>query len=267
MSYILDALKKAEKEHGLKEVPTLETIHNISAKKKTGIWIAVGCGALCLIAAVWLFFPASPEQIESTIPGTNTINNDSATGDSEPVPENREPTIQSSNTPVLDNIAVNPPVPEKASAPVDAVREEPIHEDAISKILQLNTIAANPEQEISNPGVIAKPSVVSAISELVVRKPQPDNNNPAFVTSGATTPAAGRQEAPKVSGNLPSLRDIAASMNISVHIYSENPEERMVFINRKQYKEGDFIEQDCVLESIMPEGVILKRGEETFMFR
>jgi general secretion pathway protein B len=258
MSYILDALKKAEKERGLTEIPTLETVHGLPAGKKTGVWIAAGCGALCLIAAVWLFFPASSEPlspVEPNVPASSALNppeHGAAAEDSRFAPENRGPVTQSVHTPDSENLAPAPPITEPAKVSVDAARET-----------RLQDMAAKPEPELSSPNVKTKPSV-SAITDAVTQKSQPDYNRPALAAPAAEIPAAARQEPPKTSGNLPSLREIAASMNISVHIYSENPDERMVFINRNQYREGARLEHDCVLESITPEGVILRRGEETF---
>ena len=55
MSYILDALKKAEQERGIAQVPTLSTVHELRAKSPIRLW-AVGGAVILSIAAVSWFF-------------------------------------------------------------------------------------------------------------------------------------------------------------------------------------------------------------------
>jgi len=257
MSYILDALKKAERERGLTDVPRLETVHDLPLEKKTGVWIAAGCSVLCLIAAGWMFFSVSSGRIESKTPAPVTIDQGSVTEDSESLSENRESIVQSSNTPpvskpVSGGIARNRPIPETVNAPVAAVPKA-----------KPRTAVAEPES--SSLDVKTEPAV-AANTDVTMQISPPVDDSAELSAPDAATPTVAGQESPQISGNLPSLREIAASMKVSVHIYSENPDERIVFINGKQRKEGAYLEQDCVLESITPEGVVLKRREETFVF-
>jgi len=46
-------------------------------------------------------------------------------------------------------------------------------------------------------------------------------------------------------------------MNLSLLMYSDVREERMVYINGIRYKEGDYVEDVYLLESITEEGAIL----------
>ena len=250
MSYILDALKKAEMERGRTEVPTLETVHDIQVKKKTGVWIAVGCGALCLIAAVWLFFPASSEQIVSEVPAPVAINQGSATEDST---EKSVPIVHSSVTSVSNDLIMNLSVPETADVPVVAEPEA--------------TLQVAVTQPVNSKPNVKTPPPAASTSDESIRKTQTANDVSRVSAPAAATPTAIRNGASQVSGIQSSLREIAASMNVSVHIYSDEPDERLVFINKKQYKEGSFLEQDCIIESITPDGMVLRRGEETIVYR
>lgn len=54
---------------------------------------------------------------------------------------------------------------------------------------------------------------------------------------------------------------------MSVHLYSDDKDERMVFLDGRRYLEGDDVTADCVVESITPDGVILRRGEERVTLR
>jgi len=227
MSYILDALKKAEKERGLTEIPTIETVHDLPVKKKKGLWIAVGCGALCLIAAIWLFFPASSGQLESEPPALAVISPDFETGDSDTPAENMEPAAQSSMTPVSGDAALNVPVQTTAAAPVSAVSNA-----------EFQSVAAQPEISAANEKAPTPPVAAIAVETMQKSPPRP--------------------------ANLLSLREIAESMKIGMHVYSDNPDRRIVFINGVRRTEGASLEHNCVLESITPEGVTLRRGEETY---
>jgi len=113
------------------------------------------------------------------------------------------------------------------------------------------------------PKAKAGPAVASTVDANMQKSP------PVYGNAGLPAPAAAAVEPQQVSVNTPSLREIAASMkmNIGMHVYSDNPEKRLVFINGKRYKEGDLLEQDCVIEGITPEGVLLKRREETVVLR
>ncbi|MCX5734356.1 MAG: hypothetical protein NTW68_08535, partial [candidate division NC10 bacterium] len=61
MSYILDALKKAERERDLRRVPTVTTAHvPISgAGRRLGLWVVVGALLFGGGLAIWLLRPLS----------------------------------------------------------------------------------------------------------------------------------------------------------------------------------------------------------------
>ena len=50
-------------------------------------------------------------------------------------------------------------------------------------------------------------------------------------------------------------------LQINVHIYDENKEERRAFINMRSYKEGEKIEDGATLVAIIPEGIIVDYGD------
>ena len=232
MSYILDALKKAEREHGRTKVPNIETVHEIAVKKKKIVNIAAECGAVCLIAAVWLYFGTSFGRVKSNTPAPTAIYQDSVTKNSEPPPETRKLIDPNYNSqPASPEIAMNQMIPKTFNA-----------QSATMPEIQPRAAAAKPEN--ADPGLKTE-SPVAVIATVASR------------------------ESPNPPGNSPPLREIAGSMkmNISFHVYSDNPYRRMIFINGTRYREGDSLEQDCILEEITPEGLILRRGEETVFLR
>ena len=54
MSYILDALKKAERERDIKQVPTLMAAHEPRTTRGKRRWVILGTLAVCAGAAIWL---------------------------------------------------------------------------------------------------------------------------------------------------------------------------------------------------------------------
>ena len=238
MSYILDALKKAEKERELTKIPTIETVHDLTAKKKTGIWIASGCGAICLITVAWLLFSTSSGRVESKDQVHSALNTDSEIKDPNSLPENRELAGQRSKI----------PVPETTDTPF-ADMDEAYYQFE-------ETYPENPGQNENSYFPF-----VEITGETTRKSP------PAYDSTVLFAPDAVRRELQQLLRNPPSLREIVASMKMEVHVYSENQDRRMVYINGKKYVEGDYMEHDCVLESITPEGVLLKRGEETAILR
>ena len=53
MSYILDALKKAERERDIKQVPTLMAAHLPGIKHSKRPWVILGALAICAGVAIW----------------------------------------------------------------------------------------------------------------------------------------------------------------------------------------------------------------------
>lgn len=58
--------------------------------------------------------------------------------------------------------------------------------------------------------------------------------------------------------NLPDL-------NIDIHVYSETPPDRFVFINMNQYRENATLTEGPLLREITTEGVVLEYGGATFL--
>jgi general secretion pathway protein B len=59
MSYILDALKKAERDRGLAKIPTVMTVHELRDARRSRFWI-VAAGTFACAAAAILYFLLYP---------------------------------------------------------------------------------------------------------------------------------------------------------------------------------------------------------------
>jgi general secretion pathway protein B len=123
------------------------------------------------------------------------------------------------------------------------------------------------------------PAVSSAPEEAPVepRLPQPANGNepvaetvivesaePLPPQAGPTATASlGKHASAPLISELPyEVREKLGKLQINVHSYSDNPVERLVFINMRSFKVGDRIgENGPILKEITPDGVIIDYGE------
>jgi len=92
-------------------------------------------------------------------------------------------------------------------------------------------------------------------------------------TQAADAPAP---RPPAVTGAaLPSLQQLASEgvlslppLNIDIHVFSKNAEERFVFINMNKYREGQVLREGPTVEEITANGVVLNhRGSRFFLDR
>ncbi len=97
------------------------------------------------------------------------------------------------------------------------------------------------------------------------------------VARGAPAPEPA-YAAPAESDNpllLPSIQEVVANgtlqlppMHIDIHVYSDSPGDRFVFINMNKYREGEQLDEGPTVQEITREGVVLAdRGTEFFLSR
>ena len=95
---------------------------------------------------------------------------------------------------------------------------------------------------------------------------------PESATVGARPypPPAGASRLDSGSGSrLPSADELAASgvpgLNLDLHVYAIRPAERLVFINSRQYREGDTLHEGPVVREITPGGVVLEYNGRDYL--
>ncbi len=105
-------------------------------------------------------------------------------------------------------------------------------------------------------------------------EPEPAAASPAVVSPAAVAPAvvAAQAENPAM---LPSIQEIVANgtlqlppMHIDIHVYSDTPGDRFVFINMNKYRENERLDEGPVVQEITRDGVVLAHmGTEFFLSR
>ena len=221
MSYILEALKKAQAERQLGNAPTIHapapnyTVADARSSRKP---VIVGVAAGTLVVALGALFllrqpaPAPAVQVASApLPAPAPV----AAPVSTPVPAPPEPVAAARpEEPVKPKAQ---PVPEKPPAP--AVKKEPAPRAAPAEAVE-----AAPETP--------RPVVAASASA-----PE-DNIGPL-----QSLPESVQREIPKLS--------------FGGYIYSPNPAERLLLVDKMLRREGEEVAPGLVLERLLPKAAIM----------
>jgi general secretion pathway protein B len=253
MSYILDALKKAEKERGIARVPTLATVHESRSVQRHRLWIIAGAILLSIAAIIWFFLPSSKivtQQQTISQKGTES-NNGAALPSTEageasklvkyPQSANEAPESKSI-TPAADAPSSKPGLPA-----YEAVMRKSVESGRTSSSSGKAVAVSQESEEDSSASEDLSPQSQSEMDDSAANAPAL-NQNPI-----ETRPA--------------SFREAADKMTLNIHVYSEAKEERLVFIDGKKYLEGDYVGGQYLLEEITPEGAVLSHEGEKAILR
>ncbi|MBI5927213.1 MAG: general secretion pathway protein GspB [Aquabacterium sp.] len=228
MSYILDALKKADAERERGTVPGLHSqplgqIEDDDAGGRKAVapavWLGAGVG-LCLIAVLsWQLLM-------------------------------REPAPQA---------AAPMPVPEMATAPVS-----PVPPNLTGNAVPYPPPPAPPSTE---PEVVARVPVAQPVREPATPPPQvpAPAAAPAPTPARTTSNASATATAPQANARVPSINELPEDVRrdlpqlvIGGAMYSETPSSRMLIINSQVFHEGDQPYQGLLLEEIRLKSAVFK---------
>lgn len=236
MSYILDALKKADQKRKLGVVPGLQTDHaavvNIEKKRRfSPMLVALVAGGLLLNGALLLWW-SKPWQVEQL--------------------------------PVIAPVAMPQPAvaPTKETA-LPASPPAPVQTTYVDEGMDLpqNTVApaaapvVEPEEPVSNEEVDAP--VLSYPEEQIVATINPDETGGG--AREVVTPAQGVDQGAGVlaQSELPNhIQQALPQIQISLHFFSNRSESRLVRINDRHLREGDMVANELRLLEITEGGAV-----------
>jgi hypothetical protein len=269
MSYILDALKKADRERHPLAVPTLGTVHRVpdlSHPRRLWPWLAAVVIVVNVGVWLWLHSASPPDGI--------------------PVGSIQTPVTPPA--PATSESAVPPPrAAESARAPAQPDKMAAVAPSAPSAAPpgSGSTLASRQKRTIDPPDrergrtalSIEKPTRESPAAPGVPKAPS-TKAAPAPEKSGtpaaATTPAKTAERAPASTSPSPTPSrepaippEVLARINLQVLVYSELPAERLVFINNQKYVEGQHIDANLVVESITHDGAVLNYQGKRLLLR
>jgi general secretion pathway protein B len=248
MSYILDALKKAERERGVARVPTLMTVHDFRAVRKNYLWAVLLAGMVLVVAGTWLVVNLRSSRVPLSSP--------SVTGAERTQPENRSEVGR-----LEDNPSQKGSAPALPAQKTETPKSAPATEKAELKRASESRLVSRPipVTSLSEAAGTAGQSLPDQILAAAGR-PEPSSAAGALGTSGGTPAPPANQAKPA------SLREAMSKMNMSVLVFADSKADRMVYINGRKYAEGDYIEGQYLLESITADGAVLSfEGERVLL--
>ncbi len=250
MSFILDALKKSENERqgqgslGVADV----AVARENPRAPGWIWWLIGLlGINLIVLMVVLLRPADPGEPPAVEAAADSGETRSAVAASPDVPVTATSVRQAaeSGSSVPDTVA-----PELAAV-VDRARAERAGDPAADAADAITP----PAVETIMPGA-APSDDASAPPPAPEPRSMPRNSAPQ-----ATEPLA-----------LPTLDELRArgatslpELHVDIHVYSERPAERFVYINTRKYREGNELSEGPRVQTIVEEGVVLQHLGTRFL--
>jgi general secretion pathway protein B len=243
MSFILDALKKSENERQRQVGPSLADVQ-ISRRRSEKPWWAVAVAALLVVnLGVLLVVLTRRDAPAASQSATQTTG---ATSSAAPA-QNEMHEYGGTSIPAGDS-------------PLPAGQARPENSSARSSVRPLAEEAD--VHEYDGVGVAAAAAMVPE-GPPMVRPIEAPSVEPARATTSSPTGAPLQERATAQNEVLPTLTDVTASgttlpeLHLDIHVTSNNPAERFIFVNMRKYTEGQTLSEGPVVEHITADGVIL----------
>jgi general secretion pathway protein B len=241
MSYILDALKKSEKERQRGAVPDVLTVQDILTQepKKRPLWFYLFFVALLLNAGVLILWFGPWHSKRPNLVAQSTVGQQHKSDRFESVHE-----VSDVRSPVaLPSIGLSKTSGQGAK---EVIRQE---QTTRAKADLRKDVPNIPTPMVDTKGSREVSSSVPEQSDIVSKVPselKPGNN----IVSTLENKVYNLKDLPlSIQQGLPDF-------NISVAIYSNDPASRMVKINGQLMREGQHLIKGLKLEEITPDGVI-----------
>ena len=259
MSYILDALRRADAERSRGAVPGLHA-QNVPADGEPGarsytplIWAAGAAGVLVVAGVVIVLFgpwhaSPAPDARVTLAPESGSGRNGPLAAQGEQPPQQPggiDPGARPIEPPMGRG---NPPPPADARPPA---YPPPMRQHPADRTIPPSRIATlEPRAEARPPAPAAAPV-------------QPPVEHYGAPIAGAATPAPARSGAVTNIKDLPpDVRSQLPHLTVGGAIYSETPAARMVILNGQVFHEGEKPATDTVLEQIRLKSAVLNfRGQ------
>ncbi|MFH0352206.1 MAG: general secretion pathway protein GspB [Chromatiales bacterium] len=276
MSFILEALKKVERERAARETPTLNSIALEEKAPRRSRWPWVISGALVLNATVAGALLWRHEIWDGGL-RTDDVAANAAPGSVEPAgPARAAPEMNTTDTHTRSNAES-----AKAAAPPNAVKSRlpqpaaaaPRAETVLPprQQTQRDTPAREQQREMHEALKPPQPSPFKAPEvelpeEQEIAKPPPPAMLKQLEKKLAPPPEVPRlDEMPSYAEMPAEVQAAVPDLKVSLMAYAPNPAERLIYIKNRRYVEGDVIEGKLKVETITRKGVVLSYEGERFL--
>jgi hypothetical protein len=276
MSYILEALKRAEQQRGGPARGAAYLPRAAATDSEPRVrwpWIVGGGVSLAAVAVVVAFWPAWEAALPVATPGA-TIATPAATvvtpGATVAAPA---PAVVSPPPPAGPLPAAPPALPERVvSAPPASRATEPRppapRPGSVVTRPAPPAAAGRSATPRSGPPPAVDRSTASRVAPSPVGRPAPSEEEEEAPTPPpadfvrATPPRAVAPEPAPPAAPAGTLKALAATLSIQVLSWAPERKDRFVFLNGRKYGEGQMVDNKLVIEQITEEGVVLSyQGE------
>lgn len=227
MSYILDALRKSQQARQPGTAPRVGAVHNIVlALPVSGWWLALGIVLLLgLLVVAYLVWRSVGVNLPDPVP--------------DPVASVPAATAPAPTTPAaVEKTTSSPEVAPKKTIPVADLAEQ-------AKI----PVAIAPPKKITPPRTEKK----------IVAAPRPEADK---ITAAAPALPLPTDNTPLLQQMPQDFQRSLPSLALTIHVYSHDESQRILFINNREYRKGSQIEGGIRVEDVVPDGAVLSyRGE------
>lgn len=266
MSYILEALRKAERERQLGEAPTLsDVIYDAPSKGRNG-WPWLVALLLLLNAGLMGYFWLNGWGQNPPIATSALADPTPPKVSADEKPATRIASAPTSNAPM----AASPKVITPAIKPLlNPAKKSSLSREALegeSSPSKNSNKALGTEQANRRPANAPNTPIIDKAFVRGEQEPEPVNEPPPV--ANWEIPKAVESEP---GANLPSLREMPddiqqklPDIKINVLAYSSEPEERFAIINMVRYNRGEHLPGGAVLREIQANGVVLELNGKRF---
>jgi len=245
MSYILDALKKAESERNLGAVPNVYANAPHSSQADDGARLgkilpwsvaAIALGAVLIVLA-WL----QPWRAQPTAPVATAV--------PQAAPVALAPAVPA------EPVATSAPPPTQSAPPVDVAAAPTKVEEKPAQVKPVPAPVAKPATPTPEKKV-ADTTPVKEEKPTARQEPKPEPKVEAKTEMKAEAKADGSDVG--TARDLPqAIQSQLPAISVNGYLYDKDPADRSVLMNQKLLREGDTVAPDLILERLLPKGAIL----------
>jgi len=226
MSYILEALKKADQEHELGAVPDLATPHEVEHPQTRSYrwpWIIVTLLSVNAVLIAMLLKDERTEDVE--VPVTTQV------------PLDRQ-----------ENLISEQPIQHQ---PETLVGKMPVPE-------QPTPVENEPALSAGEVVMLPEPPYMQDSRQSIL--PEEDSGIQIDITTTANDNSQLQNwfELPR------EIRNRLDLPRVDIHVYSEEPQERYILVSLEKYREGETLASGLVLEEVLPDGMVMSFQGERF---
>lgn len=244
MSYILDALRRAEHERRrtladpMDQISAEPDLTDPEPRQWLVRWLLPAVLAVLLATAIalawWHAFGSHTTKIPLMVPA-----GDGPTAPAAPASPTMTPTTKSTA----------PAAPAPVRQPISPIPDA-------AHLSRLSELVPPPPKPRTRPSpkttTAASPDATAAIPMTAPETTTPRTQTPAATTSSKPTPTAALKAMPET------YRSSFPDIHVEVHVYDADPAKRWVLIDGTRYKTGDQLPAGPKIDAIVPQGTVFQ---------